>query len=186
MLAKSFALLIHNLAEEHHDGKLMPLAQRASLAVGTVSQWRRGITKQPDPASLHRLCVAYGLDPAKVFTLIMNDISLRADGRPVPMPDVTDVKPGPARQRRRVRLGYAPASRRRHEVLPLAAAAMIEGSTTDIRRAFRSATPLPSPFADVGIPLIGSKEPDEEPGDAREPYRLWPRPARTLRPELVA
>lgn len=74
-LPATFAALIQQLADEHHQGHFYPIAKRMPSASALVYGWRNGTIRQPTPQKIRLLCNAYGLDFQQVLELAMRSAS---------------------------------------------------------------------------------------------------------------
>lgn len=115
MIAESFPILIHSLAERHHRNCLLTMSRECDLSYTTLWRWERGMSGSYDYFLVQRLCERYSLEPTDVWALIHRDTALRTRGKRIPLPDVSDRRRGPqpsvlSRERRtRVRLGLTAA-----------------------------------------------------------------------------
>lgn len=78
---KDFGALILWLAEKHHDGAIYPMAARTGLSPAILDRWSKNNVKNPSPASLQKLCDAYGLDLYAVADLAAGRPSRRGLGK---------------------------------------------------------------------------------------------------------
>jgi hypothetical protein len=108
MTDESFPLLIHRLVVEHHQGNLLSMTRRSGIDHGTLRNWVHGLTKQPDLWLVRRLCEVYGLDMDEALHLMNRDVVRRALAQPVPLPDLSRVRRGPAPGTARGRTGRGP------------------------------------------------------------------------------
>lgn len=67
---KSFPDLIRALADEHHGGKVLPMAERTGLSPAILARWYHGQTREPTLDSLLKLCAAYHLEVVDVLALV--------------------------------------------------------------------------------------------------------------------
>jgi len=67
---RTFPELIRWLADKHHDGHVLPVAQKTGISPALVNLWVKGQVKNPTVTNLQRLCAAYGLDFLFVVGLV--------------------------------------------------------------------------------------------------------------------
>lgn len=98
-MLKSFPMLIHQLAEIHHGSCILQMALATDLAYTTLWRWERGMTRQYDLGLVKQLCEHYDLDDRDVSALIHRDYLRRREGKPIPVPDLSERRRGPAARR---------------------------------------------------------------------------------------
>ena len=59
---KNLAELMHWIADEYHDGAVLPIADKIRVSPALVGLWSRGQTAEPKTTNLQRLAAAYDLD----------------------------------------------------------------------------------------------------------------------------
>jgi len=92
---RSFPLLIWRLVQEHHDGNMLAMHHATRIPQSSLWRWLHGLAQTPRRELLLRLCEHYGLRFPEVWALISRDVNRVVAGRPVPLPDMSDRKPGP-------------------------------------------------------------------------------------------
>jgi len=59
---KTFPQLIRWIADQYHDGAVLPIATRVGVSPALVGLWSRGQTAEPRVSNLQRLAEVYQLD----------------------------------------------------------------------------------------------------------------------------
>src|SRR3990167_1952594 len=95
MDAKSFPMLVMKLAEIHHDGNLLEMSQKTRIPQSSLWRWTHGLAQVPRLDLLEKLCRRYHLRLPAVWNLVSRDVTRVVTGRDVPLPDMSDRKPGP-------------------------------------------------------------------------------------------
>lgn len=67
---KDFPALIRWLAERHHNGKVLPMAQPTGISPAMLSRWYHGQVTRPTLDTLVKLCRAYDLNVLDVLALL--------------------------------------------------------------------------------------------------------------------
>src|SRR6267378_995640 len=92
---KSFPYLLRDLMDERGDGKVARIATRAEIRPEVVRRWLRGI-ELPHPTPVWRLSQRFQLDFEEVMVLLARDWDRKLRGVKIPLPDLTDLRRGPA------------------------------------------------------------------------------------------
>lgn len=100
-LARSFPDLVNRLRLTQHDGNLLAMQQQTHIPYSTLWRWLHGAAEQYRADRVGQLCASYDLDRRAVQMLIHEDVLRRIEGGPVYLPNLSDVKRGPAFQYRR-------------------------------------------------------------------------------------
>lgn len=128
-LAASFPVLIDLLIRERH-GSTIALGRDSKIGFTTVYRWRHGDVEQVTPATIRKLCASQGLSEDRVLAIIRRDQDLRRKGNPIPMPDLSDLRPGPMTKKERTKYEARQAgSRLRKVATALALVTTIAGSS---------------------------------------------------------
>ena len=67
---KTFPQLIRWLADEYHEGAVLPIANKVGVSPALVGLWSRGQTAEPRALNLQRLAEVYNLDFLWVLGLV--------------------------------------------------------------------------------------------------------------------
>jgi transcriptional regulator with XRE-family HTH domain len=87
-------MLVWTLAARHHDGNLLAMARKTRIPQSSLWRWCHGLGS-PRADLLAKLSRTYSLDPEAVWMLVARDAMRRATRKRVPLPDLSDVRPGP-------------------------------------------------------------------------------------------
>lgn len=81
---ETWSELIIWLAEQHHGGKFYAMARHLGRAPALLYQWRDGITRQPDLASIDLIARTYRLERARVMEVALSG-QVEANGLAAPI-----------------------------------------------------------------------------------------------------
>jgi transcriptional regulator with XRE-family HTH domain len=104
----SFAMLIHDLVQTHHEGNLRAMSQKSGLPYMTLSRWEHGEAESPRIDRILQLCRYYGLDVGEVLGVIARDAQTRARGARPLVAEISRTRgpaPDPHSRRSRKRFG---------------------------------------------------------------------------------
>ena len=67
---RNFPELIRWIADHHHDGAVLPIAQKVDVSPALTNLWVKGQVKNPTIGNIQGLCSAYNLDFMFVVGLV--------------------------------------------------------------------------------------------------------------------
>jgi transcriptional regulator with XRE-family HTH domain len=92
---RSFPCLVGGLLHRTPPGTVQAMADRTQIDHATLSKWMRGRTKQPPPDLVRQWARAMEVPEDEALALCREDQWRRLQGEPVPLPDLSHLRPGP-------------------------------------------------------------------------------------------
>lgn len=96
---RSFPLLVSRVIESKHGGNLLAASRACGVPQTSLWRWSRGMAQVPRIDLLQRFCEHYGFRFESVWELVSRDVVRTAAGKRVPLPDLSDARPGPKPRR---------------------------------------------------------------------------------------